>query len=96
MKTQTELQDQIWENILIERLSQDKKWGYPREYLSSNDWTAILAEEVGEAAEAGLHLWSVGTMRNELKRELIQVAAVAVSRLEHLLAEEDDNVKTGE
>lgn len=74
-----------------ERLKQDQKWGVQNH--SPSDWLTILGEEFGEACKAaleakfqkdypaqytgevGLHLY---------RKELIQVAAVAIAAIESL------------
>jgi NTP pyrophosphatase (non-canonical NTP hydrolase) len=70
--------------VMDERRRQDAKWG------KSSDRPApplsVLVEEVGEVANAMLTLSSAeeGGLRivNELRTELIQVAAVAVAMVE--------------
>lgn len=54
---------------------QDQKWGEQNHPVSK--WLAILMEEVGEVAKADLE-------RNieDVKKELIQVAAVAIQAVE--------------
>ena len=70
--------------IEVERHIQDKKWGNPRN-LSDGKWMLILAEEVGEVANAILEdqHWI------EIRDELIQVAAVAVAWMDDLYERED-------
>jgi NTP pyrophosphatase (non-canonical NTP hydrolase) len=63
------------EAIIQERKRQDEKWGVQNHGPSG--WLAILVEEVGETAKAILE-GSVPIYR----RELTQVAAVAVAALE--------------
>lgn len=72
------MSERIFTLITIERQRQDAKWGALRQ-MPNEVWLTILAEEVGEAAQAALK-------RNEsnLIPELIQVAAVAVAWLEAL------------
>lgn len=86
--------DMIVSMVQAERLKQDKKWGiqdHPPE-----KWVAILVEEVGEAAQAGLK-WDVkryGTVgeRNEaainMLYEWVQVAAVAFAALDNIFGYE--------
>ena len=55
--------------------------------LSDMDCLAILIEEVGEAATAILHKQKIGSVTDpeqDLRKELIQVAAVAVAWIERL------------
>lgn len=82
------------ELVAEERRRQEKKWGEqnhdPFLYLT------ILGEEYGEACEAALRSRFPGkvdeadrelvmaTIRNDLRMELVQVAAVAVAMLECL------------
>ena len=78
----------IYERIEHERREQHAKWGGTHEWgvgdCSSPDVadivkTAVLSEECGEAARAVLD-----TDIDQLRTELIQVAAVAVAWLEAL------------
>ena len=61
-----------------ERAKQDHKWG-PQHHVANERWGLILGEEFGEACEAAL--MEVDT---ELRKELIQVAAVAVNWIESI------------
>lgn len=66
-----------------ERTRQHDKWG--EQNHDDGWWTAILAEEVGEAAQAALqaHFPDDGSKTlDDLREELIQVAAVAVAWIE--------------
>ena len=63
--------------ITAERERQDAKWGIQRHPV--HVWNTILGEEVGEVANAILEDDIEG-----LKKELIQVAAVALSFAEAL------------
>ncbi|MGB2578168.1 NTP pyrophosphatase (non-canonical NTP hydrolase) [Elusimicrobium simillimum] len=79
----------ILDAIIAERERQDKKWG-KQHYENPLYWLGILTEEVGEYAEAvnetvfnnadKKHLGGIENMR----RELIQIVAVAVAALEDL------------
>lgn len=72
-------------DVVLERHRQDKKWGIQRH--SFLRWYAILGEEVGEVAEAlqqGMKS-AKNTDADDLYKELIQVAAVAVAFAEHVL-----------
>ena len=73
--------EHILELIYAERSKQDKKWGYPR-YLSDPFWYTILGEEVGEIARGILE----HDVEN-LKDELVQVAAVCVAWLQNIMEE---------
>lgn len=64
--------------INAERDKQDARWGFPQ-HNTITEWVSILAEETGEVAMAVNDKdWG------NLRVELIQVAAVCVSLLEHL------------
>lgn len=71
--------DLVYE-IVEERLRQDEKWG--EQNHNDYTWLAVLTEEVGEVAQAALHDEFGGKAAGTLKKELIQVAAVALSWLE--------------
>jgi len=66
--------------IVTERARQDDKWG--EQHHTDFVWHAILAEEVGEVAEAILE-----GRQADVRRELIQVAAVAVFPLWSLVVQ---------
>lgn len=84
----TDLQEKVLEDIKEERDFQDKKWG-PNRNLDVFLWLAILGEEVGEANKAALE-YRFGLeveqedKREELRKELVQVAAVAIAHIECL------------
>lgn len=61
--------------ILHERDRQDAKWG--EQNHSPEVWLAILGEEFGEACQAAL-----GSPTSDFRKEIVQVAAVAVAMLE--------------
>lgn len=65
----------VLEEIKVERLKQDAKWGEQNHELLK--WNAILGEEFGEVSKAILE----GDSEN-YRNELIQVAAVAVAAIE--------------
>jgi len=66
--------------IAGERLRQDAKWGEqnhdPFTYLT------VLLEEVGEFAQAALHLRFGGPAQGEFRKEAIHMAAVALAIVE--------------
>ena len=70
----------VYEDVKKERQRQDEKWGEqnhrPFTYLT------VLMEEVGEAAQAALHLTYGGPAGNGYREELVHVAAVAVAMIE--------------
>ena len=67
----------IWIHVLIERRRQDEKWGIQNHEI--HKWLSILGEEVGECHKAALENNIV-----ELRKELIQVAAVSQAIIESM------------
>jgi len=65
----------IYNQIKAERSRQDNKWGEQNHMPFK--WLAILGEEVGESNKAALEL-----KLTQYRKELIQVAAVAVAAIE--------------
>ena len=78
----------IIELINLERESQNKKWGTQRHHPFL--WNTILGEEVGEVNQASLDLDNGIDTEEHLVEELIQVAAVAVSYIESIWANRND------
>lgn len=86
--------ESIYNEIIAERKRQYEKWGV-QDHCPA-DWCMILGEEVGEVNKAALQARFSGAYMNsdneeyereqlmELRKELIQVAAVAVAFLESL------------
>jgi len=76
----------VFELIRAERDKQDKKWGANAiRTVGPDSRMCILAEEVGEAAEVVNRMRDEGVdLTSELRKELIQVAAVAVAWLEKI------------
>ena len=71
------MSEKIWQEVKNEMYKQYAKWdkqNHQRPY-----WLAILVEEVGEVAKAVVEYDT-----EAYRKELIQVAAVAVSALESL------------
>lgn len=66
------------EDILTERARQDVKWGVQNH--ENSFWTAILGEEFGEVCKEVVEDYNYGRLR----KELVQVAAVAVAWVECL------------
>ena len=67
----------VLNEVAVERAKQDAKWGIQNH--SPQKWLVILGEEVGESCR--------GCFESDLaqyRRELIQVAAVAVAAVESL------------
>ena len=76
--------------VYSERCNQQRKWGVQEHHVYK--WLVILGEELGEAFKAGLE-WVVQNNdehREKLRRELMQVAAVAMAILSGLTEEERD------
>ena len=73
----------VYNEIQDERKRQDEKWG--EQNHEPPDWLMILGEEVGEVNKAALET-RFGNIKDwsEYRKELIQVAAVAVSMIESL------------
>lgn len=67
--------------VLDERDRQDAKWGTEFPNRDWDRWVTILTEEVGEFAEAVLELPYDGS-EEDIRKELIQIAAVAFAALE--------------
>lgn len=68
--------------ILSERDRQDAKWGFPQENTYC-EWSSILAEETGELAKELNELNFGRGSVDRMAEEAVQVAAVALSILEH-------------
>ena len=77
--------EDILEEVRQERIRQDDKWGpVPRSH-SPERWLTILAEEFGEFAhDVCDHNFEEGKYRENMREELIQIAAVAVVIAEDL------------
>ena len=79
--------DTILNRILTEvqqrRAQQDEKWGYPQVH-TLQDWFCILGEEVGEAAKAIIE-------HQDVRSEILDVAAVAVAIIQHIDADETED-----
>lgn len=89
LRPATKVQSKVIDSILTERQRQDKKWG-EQNHLPQF-WTGILGEEFGELCQAvnetvfdnGPEERKKGGYEN-MRREAIHVAAVAVGFLECL------------
>lgn len=77
------IQEEIFEQIRLERERQDRKWGTPQPNTLP-EWAAILGEEYGEACQEILRVHFGGVDHSNLETEVIQVAAVCVALLENL------------
>jgi NTP pyrophosphatase (non-canonical NTP hydrolase) len=84
------MRSKIFEEISAERKRQDDKWGIQDH--SPLVWVGVITEEVGEVAKAVIdsyipemkQICQAELLINGYRRELIQVAAVAVSMIECL------------
>ena len=77
----------MWFDILEETERQDAKWGSQRD-LSRVDWMPILTEEVGEVAKSINDNETIDDLRNEL----VQVAAVCLQWIDNLDRAKDIDV----
>lgn len=76
-------QQDILEQIRLERERQDRKWGVPQPNTLP-EWMAILGEEYGEVCQEVLRVHFGNKDPLELVEEVVQVAAVCVAMLENL------------
>lgn len=76
------VQDLLIGEIVAERARQDAKFG--EQNHPPLHWIAIVTEEIGEAAQAVLHVreGKRGARLNDYRAEMLQVAAVALNALE--------------
>lgn len=85
----------ILTEVFAERRRQDAKWG--EQNHAPVLWLAILGEEVGEANKAALEAHFPNYDRygdwTDYRRELIEVAAVAVAAVESLDRQKDSRFK---
>jgi NTP pyrophosphatase (non-canonical NTP hydrolase) len=81
-----EAQTRAIELIINERKRQDEKWG-KRDHHDFV-WNAILNEEVGEVAHELLN-----PAPYRLRKEIVQVAAVAVAWIEMILNQEEEALR---
>ena len=72
----------IVEEILAERLRQDKRWREQNHHPFV--WLVILGEEKGEADKAALEATYGDDPWSNYREELIQTAAVALAAIESL------------
>lgn len=68
----------VLRDVSRERTSQDQKWGEQNHTLLY--WLGILGEEYGEVCKAVIEHLSV----DDVREELVQVAAVAVAAIEYI------------
>ncbi|WNS74252.1 hypothetical protein RRV45_15180 [Bacillus sp. DTU_2020_1000418_1_SI_GHA_SEK_038] len=75
----------VMDDVWLERIRQNQLWGRQRHPMG--DWLKILIEEVGEVAQA----MQIGDFSykesdaDDLYKELVQVAAVAVAIAEQVV-----------
>ena len=67
-------------DIIAERKNQRQKWGIQSHGI--NSWLMILGEEFGEACKSGNESYFREAPLSELRKEVIQVAAVAIAIIE--------------
>ena len=82
MKRDEMIQKQAINDILDERKRQDSKWGVQNH--DAGTWALILAEEFGELSEASLHKKFGGPKADDVRKEAVHVAAVAMAIVECL------------
>jgi NTP pyrophosphatase (non-canonical NTP hydrolase) len=87
LTTEEKLKFDVLSDVDSERIRQDGKWGKQRHELGT--WLQILIEEVGEVAQAMQKTkgWGKDSDANDLYKELIHVAAVAVAVAEQVREE---------
>jgi hypothetical protein len=66
-------------DTLVERQRQDERWGGPEhdDQHTSADWAAFIHRKVGELHDAGRREQTV-----EVRRVLVQIAALAIAGIE--------------
>lgn len=87
---------EVLSEVRKERERQDEKWGWPQEAMQTPAMAmVILGEEYGEACTEVVEMSASPSQsdfnfrRENLRTELIQTAAVAVSILEHMKLEDE-------
>ena len=89
---------QVLVEVMNERKKQDKKWG--EQNHDPVTWVAILMEEVGELAQASIETKFIGFGAHggteNIRKETIHVAAVAVAIVECLDRAKAAEVKNGQ
>ena len=75
----------VLRQIVLERKRQDAKWGGPQNEPMT--WVALLTEELGEVARANLDKSPTA----DLETELVHLAATAVSWLEQIRREREED-----
>ena len=82
----------VYSEVALERVRQESKWGEQNHHPMV--WLSILGEEVGESCEAANEAYHSGPSQGKwenYRKELIQVAAVAIAMVESL----DRELKNG-
>jgi hypothetical protein len=91
-----DLMQEINNDVLLERIKQNEKWGHQRHSIGV--WLAILGEEFGEVCQASqsyLNLVSAKeTDSDDLYMELIHVAAVASAIAEQVKEARESDEET--
>jgi NTP pyrophosphatase (non-canonical NTP hydrolase) len=81
--------EKVIDFIIAERTLQDERFGDINKSNTAKDWLPILGEEFGEVNTAILN-----NDKDNLKEELIQVAAVAIQWLEQIFEQENTNTRS--
>lgn len=98
LKQVKESHAKIVEDCLVERVRQNEKFGWNRNHHPA-EWLMILGEEVGEVNEEGInYTFNPDRLKPmnllDMRKELVQVAAVAMAFIEdlddHYLNENND------
>ncbi len=77
--------EDILEEVRQERINQDEVFGMMPRRDTPSGWLAVLAEEFGEyARDVNDKRFENGEYRDNMRNELVQVAAVAVAAIEDL------------
>jgi NTP pyrophosphatase (non-canonical NTP hydrolase) len=76
------MMDNIIQEIKTERIRQDNKWGEQNHGLFT--WSTILGEECGEVCKGALEYNFGNQTIDNYRKELIEVAAVAIAAIECL------------
>lgn len=79
---ETNITERVFTRIREERRRQDSLWGVQMHSVIL--WLPILTEEVGEVAEAINEWYHGGGPFEDIQKELVEVAAVAVAALERI------------
>lgn len=73
--------EKVFSDVANEISRQRQKWGIQDHHPQM--WMNILMEEVGEASQAMMEAHFRGGNKGDYQKELVQVAAVAISAIEN-------------